>query len=250
METGCSRKHWEERRANQESSWKRCGRGRGHRGWWANCLTYLGKGSGARGHQNLTHTVVEALHWLIIHTQETLGCPLLSNLNHKVKVNLSLALPQEQRPTLTTTVPPTRLSWLIMNSCARDLHPHLPQRYNATSSPLPRLYLILQVPDPILVGEFLIAGAAFRQDAALKATHVEKQVGVVLTIHRHEAVLPLNCSHWSWQTVLDVPEHCPTPAHKEHMVISVSWKELPSKGQTDPERVYSSQPGHSLIHSL
>lgn len=85
-----------------------------------------------------------------------------------------------------------------MKSWARDPHPHWPPRYlgsNATPSPLPRLYLILQVPDPIFVGELLIAGAAFRQDAALKATHVEQQIGVVLTIHRHEAVLPLNCSH-------------------------------------------------------
>lgn len=68
------------------------------------------------------------------------------------------------------------------------------------------------------MGELLIAGTAFRQDAALKATHVEQQVGIVLTVHRHEAILPLNCSHGPWQTVLDVPEHCPTPAHRKHRV--------------------------------
>lgn len=28
----------------------------------ADCLIYLGEGGRARGHQNLTHTVVEALH--------------------------------------------------------------------------------------------------------------------------------------------------------------------------------------------
>lgn len=59
----------------------------------------------------------------------------------------------------------------------------------------PKLYLILKVPDPILVRELLITGATFRQNAALKATHVEEQVGVVLTVHGHKAVLPLNCSH-------------------------------------------------------
>ena len=45
------------------------------------------------------------------------------------------------------------------------------------------------------MGELLVAGAALRQDAALKTTHVEQQVGIVLTVHGHEAVLPLNCSH-------------------------------------------------------
>lgn len=28
----------------------------------ANCLIYLGEGGGTRGHQNLTHAVMEALH--------------------------------------------------------------------------------------------------------------------------------------------------------------------------------------------
>lgn len=71
----------------------------------ADYVTYLGEGGRARGHQNLTHAVVKALHRLIIHTQETLGCPLLSNLNHKVKANLSLVSPQGQRPARTTTKP-------------------------------------------------------------------------------------------------------------------------------------------------
>ena len=48
---------------------------------------YLREGGGARGHQDLAHAVVEALHWLIIHTQETLSCPLFSHLHHKLKVN-------------------------------------------------------------------------------------------------------------------------------------------------------------------
>lgn len=77
--------HWTQlgkKESKGGKSWKGCETDKGHY-----CCMYLGEGGGARGHQNLTHTVVEALHWLIIHTQETLSCSLLSNLNHKVKVN-------------------------------------------------------------------------------------------------------------------------------------------------------------------
>ena len=64
----------------------------------------------------------------------------------------------------------------------------------ALGSPLLR-HLILQVPHAILVGELLVGGAHLRQDAALKATHVEQQVGVVLAVHGHKAVLPLDSGH-------------------------------------------------------
>lgn len=54
------------------------------------------------------------------------------------------------------------------------------------------LHLVLQIPHAVLVGELLVAGAALWQNAALEAAHVEEQVGVVLAVDRHEAVLPLD----------------------------------------------------------
>lgn len=122
-----------------------------------------------------------------------------------------------------------------------------------TSLPAPpRLYLILQVPDPVLVGELLIAGATLRQDAALEATHVEQQVGVVLTVHRHEAVLPLNCSHRPWQAVLDVPEYCPASAHREPYG-HISFLEGTSLQRPTDDilpQPHVSHPGHSLRYAL
>lgn len=56
-------------------------------------------------------------------------------------------------------------------------------------------HLVLQVPHTVLVSELLIAGAALWQDAALKATHVEEQVGVVFAVHGNKAVLPLDSRH-------------------------------------------------------
>lgn len=54
------------------------------------------------------------------------------------------------------------------------------------------LHLVLQIPHAVLVGELLVAGAALWQNAALKATHVEEQVGVVFAVDGHKAVLPLD----------------------------------------------------------
>ena len=59
--------------------------------------------------------------------------------------------------------------------------------------------------------ELLVAGAALGQDAALEATHVEEQVGVVLAVHGHKAVLPLHRGDRAGQAVLDVPEHSAAP---------------------------------------
>ena len=70
--------------------------------------------------------------------------------------------------------------------------------------------LILQIPDTIFVCELLVAGAALGQDAALKATHVEEQIGVVLAVHGHKAVLPLHRGHRAGQAVFDVPEDSAT----------------------------------------
>lgn len=42
-----------------------------------NIWRYLSKCSGTTGHEYLTHSVVEALQWLIVHSQEALSCSLL-----------------------------------------------------------------------------------------------------------------------------------------------------------------------------
>ena len=62
------------------------------------------------------------------------------------------------------------------------------------------------------------------QDATLKATHVEQQVGVILTVHRHKAGLPLHSGDGARQSVLHIPEHR-TPQvhvmfHEAHASIS------------------------------
>ncbi|CAN8015573.1 unnamed protein product, partial [Ixodes persulcatus] len=111
------------------------------------------------GHEDLPDPVVEPLHGLIVHPEETLGSPLFGN----------------EAP-----------------------------------------YLVLQVPDAVLVAELFVGHAALGQDAALKAPHVEEQVGVVLAVHRHKAALPLHRRHGAGQSVLDVPEHRTPPATPPH----------------------------------
>ena len=54
--------------------------------------------------------------------------------------------------------------------------------------------------------ELFVRGAALGQDAALEAAHVEQQVRVVLAVHRHEAVVPVDGRHRARQAVLYVPE--------------------------------------------
>ena len=75
-------------------------------------------------------------------------------------------------------------------------------------------YLILEIPDPVPVRELLVRGATLGQNAALKAAHVEQQVGIVLAVHGHEAALPFDGGHRARQSVLDVPEYGTTPTQK------------------------------------
>jgi len=64
------------------------------------------------------------------------------------------------------------------------------------------------------VRELVVRRATLWQNAALKAAHIEEQVGVVLAVHRHEAVLPQSRRHRPRQAVLDVPEHGATTAQR------------------------------------
>lgn len=73
-------------------------------------------------------------------------------------------------------------------------------------------YLVLEVPDAVAVSELVVRRATLRQNAALKAAHVEEQVWIVLAIHRHKAVLPQRRRHRPRQTILYVPEHRSTTA--------------------------------------
>ena len=96
---------------------------------------YLREGGGARGHQNLTHAVVEALHWLIIHTQETLSCPLFSHINHKLKVNY-LWKCQGNKKQLWPPLSPTPLS-----TTREKLPPNKQSNKNPAQPKLNKLFL-------------------------------------------------------------------------------------------------------------
>ena len=76
-------------------------------------------------------------------------------------------------------------------------------------------HLVLQVPHTVLVGELLVGRADLWKNPALKATHVEEQVGVVFGVDRHEAVLPLDSGDRAGQTILDVPEYSTATENKE-----------------------------------
>ena len=66
--------------------------------------------------------------------------------------------------------------------------------------------LVLEAPDAVLVGKAFGNHANLREDADLKAAHVEQQVGVVLGVHRHKRVVPLERRHRAREAVLHVPE--------------------------------------------
>ena len=105
---------------------------------------------------------------------------------------------------------PSSLLCFISTPIHRPTQPSLPQSK----------HLILQVPDTVPVGELLMGSAALGQHAALKATHVEEQVRVVLTVDGHEAAVPLDGGHGARQAVLDVPEHRATPVWIEICMVS------------------------------
>jgi len=89
-------------------------------------------------------------------------------------------------------------------------------------------HLVLQVPDAVAVRELLVRGAAFGQNAALKATHVEQQVRIVFAVDRHKAVLPQSGRHRTRQTVLYVPEHCSATA--QHQQSSLKHTHTHTRG--------------------
>lgn len=130
---------------------------------------------------------MESLHRLIIHAQEALSCALLGDLQEHRPVGspeLCLLMVSVTQLANTGWQPPTpaAISPALMPDMGLLFHPIKPTPH-----------LILQVPDTILVGELLVAGTALGQDAALEATHVKQQIGVVLAVNGHEAVLPLHC---------------------------------------------------------
>lgn len=182
---------------------------------------YLGEGCGARGHEDLPHAVVKSLHRLIIHAQEALSCALLGDLQEHMAISSLLG----------ALSPVSSCHQIFMKHRREEAEQHLhslralaqsqqgfpiPPRKKSLSRPLKLSpHLILQVPDTILVGEFFIAGAALGQDAALKATHVKQQIGVILAVNGHEAILPLHRGDRSRQTVLDIPEYSTTTVKQD-----------------------------------
>ena len=83
--------------------------------------------------------------------------------------------------------------------------------FEFSASLLSGSYLVLEIPHPVLVSELLVCGATLGQDPALEATHVEEEVGVVLTVNGDEALLPQDGGHRAGEAVLDVPEHGTPP---------------------------------------
>ena len=65
----------------------------------------------------------------------------------------------------------------------------------------------MQVPYTIPMSEFFKRCAALGQNAAFKATHVEKKIWIIFAVDRHKAFIPAECCDRSRQAVLDVPEH-------------------------------------------
>ena len=60
------------------------------------------------------------------------------------------------------------------------------------------------------MSEFFIEHTTLGQYADLEPTHVEEQVGVILAVDRHKAILPLNGSDGTRKTILDLPEYSTT----------------------------------------
>ena len=74
--------------------------------------------------------------------------------------------------------------------------------------------LILQRPHAIARLHLLLARrSALRQNAHLEAAHVEQKVRIVLRVHTHERLLPLERRQRPRQTRLHVPEHGATQIH-------------------------------------
>eukprot|EP00959_Pyramimonas_sp_CCMP1952_P346891 7265556-Pyramimonas_sp.AAC.1 len=90
--------------------------------------------------------------------------------------------------------------------------------------------LVLQVPHAVLGREPLLRHADLGQEADLKAAHVEEQVGVVLGVHRAEAVVPLQRRHRARQPVL----HLKRETERTIRVSKVSSAPSPLLAQEDP----------------
>ena len=114
-------------------------------------------------------------------------------------------------PPFTPLTPPSPPSFTLHPS--PYFHPPIPHATphpTRPSPPGPTPHLILQIPHPISVGELLKLHAALWLNAAVKATHVEEKVWIVLAVHRDEAHLPRNSCDGAGEAVLDVPEDSST----------------------------------------
>lgn len=73
--------------------------------------------------------------------------------------------------------------------------------YTNLSSRLLRSF-VLQVPDTVFVCRGIVEHSDLRSDPQFEAGHVEEQVRVVLTIHTHEAVVPVESSQRARKSTL------------------------------------------------
>ena len=86
--------------------------------------------------------------------------------------------------------------------------------------------LVLKVPHPVPVREFLVGSATLWEDTALEAAHVEQEIGIVLAVYGYKAALPLYRCHWTWKSVLDIPEHCSTPDNKFILHVYINSEDV------------------------
>lgn len=63
-----------------------------------------------------------------------------------------------------------------------------------------------------------------RQDPALKPSHIEQQVRIILGVSWDETVLPLDGGHGARQSVLYVPEYCATTG-EENSLHYLGWND-------------------------
>ena len=86
--------------------------------------------------------------------------------------------------------------------------------------------LVLKVPHPVPVREFLMGRATLREDTALEAAHVEQEIGIVLAVYGYKAALPLYRRHRTRKSVLNIPKHCSTPGNKLILHVYINLEDF------------------------
>jgi hypothetical protein len=70
-------------------------------------------------------------------------------------------------------------------------------------------YLVLELPYSLFGCELLLHQPDLWEDPHLKPTHREQQIRVILGVHRHKRLFPVNSGYTPGQPIFDFPEHTP-----------------------------------------